>query len=61
MAWRICKVPGCHKQKLIQPFNTNTKHPWLCYYHRQQLQQKRIEHLAQVANAKLLIKILISK
>jgi len=61
MAWRVCKVPGCYKTKRIQPFSANTKHPWLCFTHRKELQQKRIDHLARVANVKLLTKLFTSR
>jgi len=61
MAWRVCKVPGCRKKKPIQPFGTTTRHPWLCFVHRQELQQQRIDHLARVANVKRLTRLFTSK
>ena len=52
MAWRVCIVPGCPKTKLIQPFNTNTKHRWLCPRHRAELREETISRITRVAKAK---------
>lgn len=52
MAWRICKVPGCHKRKPIQPFGTTTVHAWLCPKHRIQAQEEHINHLARVTRSR---------
>jgi len=62
MAWRVCKVPGCRsKPKPVQPWGTNERRPWLCNYHRMQARQKTLDHLARVANVKLLTKLFTSR
>jgi len=52
MAWRVCIIPGCSKTKLIQPFNTNTKHKWLCPQHRFEMQEETTKRIVRVSKAK---------
>lgn len=58
MAWRRCITPGCKRGKLIQPFSSNTIHPWLCPTHRRQKQEKHLEQLAKLSKAKRFAKIM---